>query len=306
MKKFIINFFYFSIPLLVWAILIVIIDPFNYFNLVDLKNKSPKHNAEKLNTLLFRTIDFKNDPTNNILIGDSRTDALPIELIENYEKSKYKKLNTNAAKINEIFELFYYANDIKKIDKVVIGINFSMFNKYSYQNRVENTLKIINNPLIYIFNKTTIEASFYVIRSRLFKINLNTKPKMSKEEFWKWIIKTKSKHWYAKYKYPENLYKKLKEFDLFTKNNNTEVIFIVVPHHREFHQKLIDYGLEIQEIKFKETLSSLNAKVYDFDYFNAIIANKNNFKDPIHYNDSIGKLIVNEIWGNKLLIGKKL
>ena len=72
MKKFISNLFYFSVPLLIWAVLILIIDPFNYFNLIDLKNESPKYNAEKLNTLLFRTIDFKNDPTNNILIGDSR------------------------------------------------------------------------------------------------------------------------------------------------------------------------------------------------------------------------------------------
>ena len=203
MKKFIINLSYFSIPLLIWAVLILIIDPFNYFNLIDLKNESPKHNAEKLNTLLFRTIDFKNNPTNNILIGDSRTDALPIKLIENYENTRYKKLNTNAAKLNEIFELFYFAFENNKIDKVVIGINFSMFNKFSFQNRVENTLKIINNPLLYIFNKNTLEASFYVVRSYLLSIDINTEPTLNKEQFWNWVIETKSKHWYEKYKYPK-------------------------------------------------------------------------------------------------------
>ena len=306
MKKFISNLFYFSIPLLIWAVLILIIDPFNYFNLIDLKNESPKQNAEKLNTLLFRTIDFKNNPTNNILIGYSRTDALPIKLIENYENTLYKKINTNAAKLNEIFELFYFAYEKNKINKVVIGINFSMFNKFSFQNRVKNILKIINNPLLYIFNKNTLEASFYVLRSYLLSIDINTEPTLNKEQFWNWIIEIKSKHWYEKYEYPKNLYKELEEFDAFTKKNNVEVIFIVVPHHREFHQKLINSGLENEEKIFKKILSSLYAKVYDFDYFNSITTNKNNFKDPIHYNEIIGKLIVNEIWTNNLVIAKKL
>jgi hypothetical protein len=53
-------------------------------------------------------------------------------------------------------------------------------------------------------------------------------------------------------------------------------------------------------------MSSLNAKVYDYDYYNSITKNKNNFSDPIHFNDSIGDLIVNEIWKNQLVIGKEL
>ena len=53
-------------------------------------------------------------------------------------------------------------------------------------------------------------------------------------------------------------------------------------------------------------MSSLNAKVYDFDYPNSITQNNINFIDPIHYNDSIGKLMVEEIWNKKILIGKKL
>ena len=98
----------------------------------------------------------------------------------------------------------------------------------------------------------------------------------------------------------------MEDFDAFTKKNNVEVIFIVVPHHIEFHQKLINSGLENEEKIFKKILSSLYAKVYDFDYFNSITTNKNNFKDPIHYNEIIGKLIVNEIWTNNLVIAKKL
>ena len=113
-----------------------------------------------------------NYPSKNILIGDSRTDALPINLIEKYTNQNFQKLNTNATKLNEIFDLFYFSNEIKKIETLVIGINFSMFNKFSYENRVNNVIKIIENPFLYVFNKDIFEACFYVLRSFLFNINL--------------------------------------------------------------------------------------------------------------------------------------
>ena len=90
------------------------------------------------------------------------------------------------------------------------------------------------------------------------------------------------------------------------KKNNINVILINIPHHIDFHEKLISNNLKMEENKFKNILSSLNAKVYDFDYSNEITNDKINFKDPIHYNDSIGRLIVREIWGNNLKFGKKL
>jgi len=181
-----------------------------------------------------------------------------------------------------------------------------MFNKFSYENRVNNVIKIIENPFLYVFNKDIFEACFYVLRSFLFNINLDSKPPISKEDFWQWTINVKSNHWYGRYKFPKELLQELIIFDEFTKKNNINVIFINIPHHVDFHDKLISNNLKMEEDKFKNILSSLNAKVYDFDYSNEITNDKINFKDPIHYNDSIGRLMVREIWGNNLKFGKKL
>lgn len=306
MKKFIKRSIYFFIPFIAWAVVVYSIDPFNYFNKIKIIKSSAKINAENLNTLLFRTINFMNSPSQNVLIGDSRTNSLPHDLIKKISGTKYKKINTNAAKLNEIFELFYFVNNINKIDEIVIGINFNMFNKYSYENRVKNIKEIIKNPLYYIYNKDVAEACFYVLRSHLFNINLNSKPTMNKEEFWKWTIDTKANHWYGKYEFPKNIYHELIKLDNFTKKNNIKLIFIIVPHHKDFQEKLVEFGLAEKENEFKKIMSKLNAQVYDYDYLNSITTNKNNFTDPIHYNDSIGRLIVTEIWTNNLQIGKKL
>ena len=57
------------------------------------------------------------------------------------------------------------------------------------------------------------EACFYVIKSQLFNINLNSKPFLNKEEFWEWTIDVKGNHWYGKYEFPNKICSDLIDFD---------------------------------------------------------------------------------------------
>jgi hypothetical protein len=305
MKKFLTKFFYLLLPLIVWGILIAIIDPFNYFGF-EVFQRSAKKEAESLNTLIYRTIDYVNEPCENVIFGDSRTYNIPLERIEEISKRKYKKLNTNGAKLNEIFDLFYFANSKTPIKRVVIGINFNMFNKFGHEDRVEGVKRMLNNPFMYVYNKDVAEAAYSTIKYTFTDKKPDFAPPMSRKEFWDWSINTKASHWYGKYAFPEKLYSQLLNFDKFTKANKIDVIFIIVPHHSDFHKRLVDFGLQKEEAKFKQIMSGLSAKVYDFDYVNAITSNTVNFEDPIHYTNAVGNTIVNEIWTNKLIIGKEI
>jgi hypothetical protein len=129
---------------------------------------------------------------------------------------------------------------------------------------------------------------------------------MSKEEWWKYFIETKSFEWYGKFKYSEKLINELMSLDSFAKENNIKLTFIVVPLNTEFRSKLIEYGLSKDEETFKATLGKLNAKVVDFDYENIITNNKENYVDPIHTKLSIGHMIVNEVMKDSLVIGRRL
>ncbi|HKG05244.1 MAG TPA: hypothetical protein VKB19_02240 [Pedobacter sp.] len=305
MKRFLTSAICLSIPFLTWAIVNVIVDPFNYFN-IGIFSKDTRASAEGLNQLMYRTIDYVHEPCGNILIGDSRTELLPIKRIEKLTGEKYKKLNTNGTKLNEIFDLFYLAHKREKLKKVVIGVNFNMFNKFGYQDRISGLQRVLDNPLIYIYNKDVAYATYVTIKYLVTKVNVDQKPPMTKEEFWKFTILSKAIDWYGKYEFPAELNKELVEFDNFTHKNNIEVVFIIVPHSNDFHNRLVQFGLSDQERRFKKIMSNLNATVYDFDYRNPITLQKTNFKDPIHYNDSIGNLMVDEIWNHKLSIGKRI
>ena len=166
MKRFIKEIVFLGLPLVLWAFFVVLIDPFNYFDISSLiSNKLKEVNAFEVNPLLYTVIDLHHNPTENILIGDSRTEALPLDEIEKYSGKEYKKLIIYSAKLNEIFDLIYLANKEKKLKHVVIGINFSLFNEFAYNDRVKNVQDIIGNPLKYIYNKNVAQVCYYLIKA---------------------------------------------------------------------------------------------------------------------------------------------
>jgi hypothetical protein len=307
MKRFIKEIVFLGLPLVLWAFFVVLIDPFNYFDISSLiSNKLKEVNAFEVNPLLYTVIDLHHNPTENILIGDSRTEALPLDEIEKYSGKEYKKLIIYSAKLNEIFDLIYLANKEKKLKHVVIGINFSLFNEFAYNDRVKNVQDIIGNPLKYIYNKNVAQVCYYLIKAVFTGKGIDSKPDMTKEEFWKYIIETRAYQWYGKYKFSEKLENDLLALDNFAKENNIKLTFIIIPHNKEFHNRLVEFGLSEEENKFKTIMKNLNAEVVDYDYDNAITENKNYFLDPVHYNDEVGHILVNEIWNDKYTIGKKL
>ncbi|GDX50962.1 hypothetical protein LBMAG27_00090 [Bacteroidota bacterium] len=307
MKKFLLSSFYLTIPLIIWVIIVVAIDPFNYFEISNLISTGVKEeNAKKINTLFYVAIDCNNHPSENMLIGDSRTESLPVDEIKKWSGVDYKKLVIKGAKLNEIFDLIYFANSKKKLNRLVVGVNFNMFNKYEYEDRVTGINEILKNPLRYFFNRTVAKACYYVVKAGVTGINIENKPKESKEVYWDFILKKNSVTWMSRFKFPENLYSDLKKLDSFSIKNNLELVFIIVPVHKDFHAKISEYGLADEEIKFKKILSGLKSKVIDYDFDNSIIENKENFNDPFHYNKQIGLLMVDEIWSNNFKVGRVL
>lgn len=307
-NKLIVRIGLFSIPLILWMVLVVLIDPFNYFGLSNyISDKIKQENVRPINNLLYRSFEFKHKPCPNILIGDSRTGQLPVEYIEKLTDNNYAQLSTNAAKLNEIVDMFWLANSITELEEVTIGINFSMYNYYGYQDRVAIVNAMLKNPFLYIFNKNIVEAMLIAIKATFFDYKTSSKPPMNEADFWEWTIKNKSRHWYGKYKYPsERIRNMLIEMDEYAYKNDIQLTFFITPHHEEFREKLKMYQLEEEEQLFKEDLKKLHAKVIDFDYKNDFTMDRQNFRDPIHYSIEAGEILAQEIWLENYKYGKLL
>ena len=129
---------------------------------------------------------------------------------------------------------------------------------------------------------------------------------MGPDEYWDYIVKVRGREHYERYRYPEALHQRMEEMVKFAQAQGTEVIFIVVPHHADFQKRVREFGLVDDYLQFKRDMSQLGARVIDYDYVNDITVEKSNFRDPLHYNEEIGKLIANEVFHGPLVKGRLL
>ena len=318
-KKLIIKLCILISPILIWIFILIQIDPFNYFNYSNIISKETEYKtARKLNSILYNTLSFKNTPTQNIIIGDSRIKRLSINEIEKISGDKYFIIHSNAAKLNEIIDLFWLSAKYSNLENVILGINFNLFNEYAYSNRVHEIERMIANPLMYIFNGNVLEVTTKAIishfskteipnisRNIMLKRELNGKSFKDKKIWWQYNISTVAKNQYSKYKYPKKLITRLKEVNEYCIENNINLTLLNVPHHQEFRQRVTDFNLIDEENRFKEEIKEIGT-VIDYDFPNSITNCRHCFTDPIHTNDSVSLIMVKEIFNDSLVIGKKL
>ena len=294
----------FIIPIVAWVCMVVTIDPFNYFNLTKtISNQSKEKSALKLNSLLYNSLQFKNHPTTSIIIGDSRIRRLSTQRIKEITGDDYYNLHSNAAKLNEIIDLFWLANEYAKLENVIIGVNFNLYNEYAYSNRVTDVQEMIRNPFIYIFNWNIAETVYLALKNEFYSVKEDKR--LNKEKFWKHTISNVASNHYSKYQHPYSTLKRLREVGTYCLKKKINLNLIIVPHHKEFHDRLVYFNLTKAEIQFKAEISSIG-RVIDFDYPNSITNCKSCFTDPIHTNDSISMIIVNDLFNDSLVVGKLL
>ena len=296
----------FIFPIIAWICIVVIVDPFNYFNVSNTISENAKErSAQQINSLLYNTINFKNNLTNSIIIGDSRIRKLPTEEIKKLTGDDYYTMHSNRAKLNEIIDLFWFSDSLyftansTNLENVIIGINFNLYNEYSYSNRVADVKKLLNNKLIYIFNWNILETIY------LDFFSLKPNKKKNKDKSWDYIIKTIAKNYYSKYKHPKETLLRLEKIGVYCKTNNINLILLIVPHYKEFHNRLVKFDLVDEEENFKNDIKNIG-RIIDFDFPNSITNCKSCFSDPIHTTDSISEIIVDEIFSDSLIIGKAL
>ena len=296
---------FFSIPIIIWILIVLLIDPFNYFNNNNniIKTENKEKAAQQLNSLLYNCIGFANQPTENIIIGDSRIRNFSTERIKKLTGEDYYLLYSNAAKLNEMIDLFWFANSKSKLKNVILGVNFNLYNQYAYANRVKDVEEIIQNPLIYIFNQNVLESIYLSLKYE--HIISPKRDVKDKNKFWEYTINTVAKNHFEKYLYPKELLNRLTEINLYCKRENINLKLIIVPSHEEYRSKLIYYNLSDEERLFKSQIKNI-VEVIDFDYKNIITTNKTCFGDPLHTTEKTSRILIDEIFKDSLVIGKRL
>lgn len=305
MKLLLLKIICISVPFFLWVSLLILVDPYNYFNLSHLVSNEVKINTSaNINARLWKALEFKKNPSANILLGDSRTGQIDVISVNHRTGGNYFNFAHGGGSLPEIVSTFNYAKNITKLSNVYIGVNFNLYNEYNSANLFSGAELIANDYKYYLFNKSVAETLFLNLISLQKKQDLKIGiPPMDKEAFWQYSLNYSATYSYQRYKYPSTYYKQLKEIAAYCKLNNINLVFFVPPSHVDLQKKVADFGLVEAEVRFKKDLATLGT-VYDFDYPNEWTKKRENFNDPFHFTKVIMEKFVDEIWGNSHKIAR--
>ena len=294
MQKYLHSSAIFLLPFITYFIIANIIDPYNYHNLSDSPDSPDKKIAKLIEPHLFKLIEFKNNPKKNVMLGDSRSNALYSQL----NSESWANLSFGGGSLEEIIQTFWWSTEICELDTILLGVNFNLYNRFNSRFWIKESLDRMDNTFAYAFNVYTGKSIFLFVKSTVSNNYANpSAPGMSKNEFWVYQLDDTAKKFYTQYAYPERYYEELEQISEYCAKNDIELIFWIPPTHIELQNKIKEYNLVEENEIFIDNIRKMGI-VFNYDYNSALTSDRSNFTDPFHFNKAVATRIYSDIFGN--------
>ena len=278
----------FALPFVVYAAIVVAVDPFNYFAVSQLiDDKYKRDTASAIQYALWRTIQFQRGPKPNVMLGDSRMGQVRSSEIEEMTGEPWFNLSYGGGTIPEMSQTFHWAAGLTKLEKVVVGVSLINMNVYQNQDRFRESQAILANPLLYLINRNVLRAGYLGVISQMTgEVIRPERPPADPEAFWKIQIGDAIATHYGRYRYSTEHFEKLRELAQYCAEHGIALTFVIPPTHVELQAKIAEFGLTETAEAFLRDLRTL-APVIDMDFPNWFTADRANFNDPFHTGHSL-------------------
>ncbi len=172
-------------PILVLVVLpVYYVDPFGVFAKPSvIPDPIRSKYAQQVNQVFWKLPAYSRDPAANILLGDSETAQLPVQVLHTVTGQQYSNLAYGGGTLRESVSTFWFASRRVELQKVLFGISFMEYNPYPLD-RVIQAEEISRHPALYFLNSDVLETTAYDIADAIFHIPINLLPQVSKDAFW--------------------------------------------------------------------------------------------------------------------------
>jgi hypothetical protein len=247
----------------------------------------------KVDSVLWKLIDYDRHPEPNIMLGDSQMDHLNAAAVSSATGESYTNLAYSGGSLRESIDTFWFASRRINLRHVYFQIAFMTYNSMLFD-RVPRAEESLRNPLYYFMSSDVLEAGAYDIGDAYFHYSTGFSPEMSKEAFWQ----SQLRYLEVRYKRdsdPGPLREELKRIVYYCKSHGISLVFVITPQSVDAQREVELLGIEEKYRRFKSDLERM-APVYDCDIETSFTVNKNNFSDPFHLEHSAAQELVVDLW----------
>lgn len=298
MKRFLKRLAVFAAPFVLYMVVILLVDPYNFFNVSHVMPNELKKPVSHLNYPLWKMIEYRRQPVPNVLLGDSRMNAISTETVRRITGQNYYNFAYGGASLEEMIRTFWFADSHARLRNVYFGISFYVYNQSANGDRTDDYRRINKHPLLYFVSPSVVEGTWYdILRCLGGEVEIGL-PDMSPERFWEYQLQTTASERFRRYQYPNKYREELARIATHCRTNGIRLVFVIFPTHTDLQQLVRDFHLASQESRFLHDVAQL-APTLDYNFPNDITIDRSNFKDPFHFRKELMKLLVEDIWGHQ-------
>jgi hypothetical protein len=288
----------FFVPLLVLVVPpVYYVDPFGVFAKPSVIPEPIRSKyAQQVNQVFWKLPAYHRNPAANVLLGDSETARLPVQVLRTVTGQEYSNLAYGGGTLRESVSTFWLASRRVELQKVLFGISFMEYNPYPLD-RVIQAEEIARHPALYFLNADVLETTAYDIADAVFHVPTNLLPQASKDAFWVSQLQYLSIRYKRKASL-QNLKDEIREIVEYCNAHHISIIFVIPPQHIDAQRRVRELGVEGDYQQFKSDLVSM-APVYDCDIDSDLARDKSNYVDPFHLTERAAARFTEDIGSGK-------
>jgi len=300
----------FLIPVYIYWICVIVIDPFDFINISHIIPDNVKRSAinrdeeaSPRGNIFWKYLKFRRNPTPYVIFGDSQGRKIKMDQVEQYTGHKYFNFCVPGASYETIFNNFWYAAkrvDLKKVYLQIGFMNYSNNRSYSLNYLAERYFK---HPYLYftsqeIFNDSYHNLMFEITNDTSYVINPYNNLSYHQLDS---LSQNYLNMFFNDYSYPVEFEAEFEKIDSYCKENGISLNFLILPTYIAVHDYIKELNLTDERSRFINDLAKYG-KVYDLDLNNPGSMIRKNFIDYFHPRQEFLDKCVNEVWKERQTI----
>lgn len=284
MRKFIIKLLLALLPIILYTAIFVVYEPYNYWGLKP--EKSGLWTAP-----LARVRAFMREPSDHIILGDSRMNHFDLEYVEELTGVSYANLSTGGQGHNLTRELYDWAKSKTDIKSVVMDMSFYQIRFGTASESAQPVFQIAESPSAYLTTRDYVVEAFSLFGKEL----AQWVPVVSAHEN-EMLAETEGKYREDLVDYAKSIYETCQDYTIGEKQmenflyiiddvqaNGGEIKVVLPPVQESIWELVIEpLGLEPELEAYRKILRE-HTDVYDMEWKSEFAKDQTIYADGFHF-----------------------
>lgn len=301
-RRFLIQCFLLALPVLALFASVAVIDPYCLFHRggpipYALKEKNLYHSGRTMpfSNMLWKLIDFRRTPVQNILLGDSRLSYFDMRKLEQVSGEAYFNFGIPGGNYGTIDDLFAYADSLTTLRNVYVQVSFRGINASQNFDIYKEPAAILDKPWSYVYNRRVLEATGLNVISHVAPKSLVYDAPAPDQ--WRQVLEAERLS--AEHFAPDTtVYLRLRHIAERCRAKKITLMFVEYPIHPDLRAINVAVGLEPLRARYLEELRDI-APLIDLDRPGLFPTDRSFWRDPLHLTTEAQRLLIDKVWGTR-------